>query len=353
MGIFTRRNNISIAFALPHANSWMEAHPDMPIEVKDRIVKAYEKIHDKGVLHSDVGLRHILVGDDHKAMIIDFNISRALHGNWGVDLEECEKVELEREIREVRVKLRCEGAIEDELRLIERYKELKRLEDEEVAARKQKAREDREAGRSKKRKREFLMTDDHGNQVVDTEGKYDIFSDTDDVREEDKVHGVDERTLQTEEKLYKWIVTKDVSRRMIVPGRTPDLNSLPIWDPDRKEDELTMKFLRSVMPEHYPEPSKAASPKSATPPGPTLPEPTLPPALGTPTVPTTIPRTPPPRSLWSLPRRVFRNMSRYLSFIIPLAFPWDTPSQPSESIVGPDSTDADLQERPRKKARWG
>jgi hypothetical protein len=329
IGIYRKGRATTIAFALPHANSWMEAHHGLPEEIKEKVIEAYKKIHAKGVQHGDIGLRHILIGDDHKVTIIDFNYGAALEAQKTMRLTGCEEPDLERELREVRVKLRCKGAFENELRLIERYKELKVLDDIAYEERRRAARAAREAKRSKKRK-----APSDANEVQDVEGMYGL-TDDECPRERNKVHGVDERLLQTEEGLLKWICKKEVSRRMVVPGRTPDLESLPPFDPASEEDGLALDFFRRVTGEHTPTAATAA----------VLIAPAAPTATPLQTV--LEPESITSRSFWSLPRRVLRRMNRCLSAIFPFAFPNPVSSQ----STSPQAPEEHPQERPRKRVR--
>lgn len=302
IGIFRHRDNIAVAFELPHANSWMEAHPDLPPEVKERIIDAYRKIHEKNILHGDVGLRHILIGDDHKVTIIDFNISRAVEDNWYLRLGQCEPADLERELRELRVKLRCEGAIEEELRLIQETNKLKKIEEAQRQIR-------RELRRGKKRK-----------APGDEAKRESMFESSDEEMPEGEICGVDERSLQNEDDLHRWIVTRDLPRRFVVPGQSPDLATLPPYNPNRQEDEVTLRFLKGFESEE--------KEKEKTPPTDLQASPT--PAS--------------PQTIWSLPRRVLRRVNLCLSAIIPFSFT----SPPSEQNPTPTR---ETEERPRKRAR--
>lgn len=46
----------------PHPKSWRESDQYMTTEEKDRVVEAYQKIHDRGILHDSIHPRHILIG---------------------------------------------------------------------------------------------------------------------------------------------------------------------------------------------------------------------------------------------------------------------------------------------------
>ncbi|KAF8605042.1 hypothetical protein BDV93DRAFT_71870 [Ceratobasidium sp. AG-I] len=55
----------------PSQAGWREASMLDTDEVKDKVIAAYAAIHAQGVLHNDVELRHILIGDEGTVQIID------------------------------------------------------------------------------------------------------------------------------------------------------------------------------------------------------------------------------------------------------------------------------------------
>ncbi|KZT43797.1 hypothetical protein SISSUDRAFT_1124477 [Sistotremastrum suecicum HHB10207 ss-3] len=114
IGVFVTAVAVSVAFELPHARSWFEAHPRMSPELKEKVIQAYTKVHAKGVIHNDVERRHILIGEDGRVVLIDFNLAASVHPVPEVELERCRASDLARELRKVKVKLRCPGAIERE-----------------------------------------------------------------------------------------------------------------------------------------------------------------------------------------------------------------------------------------------
>ncbi|KAH9982509.1 hypothetical protein BGW80DRAFT_28808 [Lactifluus volemus] len=77
IGVYTRPGQIDIAMDLPHPVLWMEASASMPMVLKDRVVEAFQRLHERGVVHGDVALRHILIGPDARVTLIDFQASRA------------------------------------------------------------------------------------------------------------------------------------------------------------------------------------------------------------------------------------------------------------------------------------
>ena len=59
-------SHLELNFALPHPSGWREADSYLSVEEKNNIIMAYKRIHNAGVLHGDVELRHMLIGDDKK-----------------------------------------------------------------------------------------------------------------------------------------------------------------------------------------------------------------------------------------------------------------------------------------------
>ena len=53
----------------------MEASALMPAVLEDRVVEAFIKLHERGIVHGDIVLRHILIGADARVTLIDFQAS--------------------------------------------------------------------------------------------------------------------------------------------------------------------------------------------------------------------------------------------------------------------------------------
>lgn len=87
----------------------------MPPVLKQRCVDAFEKIHERGILHGDVELHHMIIGGDGRVTIVDFQNSRALISDSSVMLLGAEAMELKLEMRRVKYKLDYEGARQKEL----------------------------------------------------------------------------------------------------------------------------------------------------------------------------------------------------------------------------------------------
>ncbi|KAJ7783477.1 hypothetical protein DFH07DRAFT_995622 [Mycena maculata] len=110
INVYSSTGAVSVAMEPPHPSFWLEASSDMPHVLKKRCVQAFEKLHEAGVYHGDVELRHMLIGADARVTLIDFQASRALVPNPAVHLAAASPDELRMEMRKVRFKLDYEGA---------------------------------------------------------------------------------------------------------------------------------------------------------------------------------------------------------------------------------------------------
>ena len=116
MGVYTGPGKIDIAMDLPHPIFWMEASASMPVVLKDRVVEAFQKLHERGIVHGDVALRHILIGADTRVTLIDFQASRADDPNEDLGLAATYPGEKELEMRRVKFLLDVENARQKEFR---------------------------------------------------------------------------------------------------------------------------------------------------------------------------------------------------------------------------------------------
>jgi hypothetical protein len=116
MGVYTRPGKIDIAMELPHPVFWMEASASMPVVLKDCVVDAFRKLHERGIVHGDVALRHILIGADARVTLIDFQASRADEPNEELDLAMTYPGEKDLEIRRVRFLLNMDNARKKEFK---------------------------------------------------------------------------------------------------------------------------------------------------------------------------------------------------------------------------------------------
>jgi hypothetical protein len=88
----------------------------MPVVLKDRVVEAYRKVHERGIVHGDVALRHILIGADARVTLIDFQASRADEPNEKLGLAMTYPGEKDLEIRRVRFLLNLDNARKKEFK---------------------------------------------------------------------------------------------------------------------------------------------------------------------------------------------------------------------------------------------
>ena len=116
MGVYTGPGKIDIAMDLPHPVFWMEASASMPVVLKDRVVEAFQRLHERGIVHGDVALRHILIGADAGVTLIDFQASRADDPNEDLGLEGTYPGEKDLEMRRVKFLLDVDHARQKEFR---------------------------------------------------------------------------------------------------------------------------------------------------------------------------------------------------------------------------------------------
>jgi hypothetical protein len=116
MGVYTRPGKVDIAMDLPHPIFWIEASASMPTVLKDRVVEAFQKLHEHGVVHGDVALRHILIGADARVTLIDFQASRADEPNEDLGLAAAYPGEKDLEMRRVKFLLNMDNARKKEFR---------------------------------------------------------------------------------------------------------------------------------------------------------------------------------------------------------------------------------------------
>lgn len=88
----------------------------MPVVLKDRVVEAFQKLHERGVVHGDVALRHILIGADARVTLIDFQASRADEPNEELGLAMTYPGEKDLEMRRVKFLLNMDNARRKEFR---------------------------------------------------------------------------------------------------------------------------------------------------------------------------------------------------------------------------------------------
>jgi hypothetical protein len=116
MGVYTSPGKIHIAMDLPHPVIWMEASASMPVVLKDRVIEAFQKLHERGVVHGAVALRHILIGADARVTVIDFKLSRADEPNEELGINRAYPGEKDLEMRRVRFLINVDNARKKELK---------------------------------------------------------------------------------------------------------------------------------------------------------------------------------------------------------------------------------------------
>ncbi|KAH8110670.1 hypothetical protein DFH11DRAFT_1801994 [Phellopilus nigrolimitatus] len=114
IGLYLVDGAISVAMELPSSSFWIEASEDMSDHLKRKCIAAFDAIHDRGVLHDDVELRHMLISKEGDVTIIDFQESRALNPIKDVNLKAATEADIRLEKRKVLFKLNFGEAREDE-----------------------------------------------------------------------------------------------------------------------------------------------------------------------------------------------------------------------------------------------
>lgn len=114
IGVYVADSAINIAMELPDNSFWFEATNDMPDDLKEQCVLAFDKIHSRGVLHNDVALRHMLIGSKGNVVIIDFQKSQVLPGDDTFGIEDCSQADIRLEKRKVKFQLDYQGAVAKE-----------------------------------------------------------------------------------------------------------------------------------------------------------------------------------------------------------------------------------------------
>ncbi|KAL5533674.1 hypothetical protein ACEPAG_134 [Sanghuangporus baumii] len=105
IGVYIVEGKISIAMELPSSNFWVEASDAMSGQLKRRCIAAFNKIHDRGVLHNDVELRHMLISPSGDVTIIDFQESRAIKPIKEIGLGRASEADIRMEKRKILFKL--------------------------------------------------------------------------------------------------------------------------------------------------------------------------------------------------------------------------------------------------------
>ncbi|KAJ8702840.1 hypothetical protein PTI98_001517 [Pleurotus ostreatus] len=110
IGVHSSATGIDVAIEPPHPSFWMEASSDMPNVLKQRCIAAIQRIHDQGVLHGDIQLRHMLIGGNAKVSIVDFDGGRAILPNEAVKVGKASAEDLDKEMKRAMALLKYGGA---------------------------------------------------------------------------------------------------------------------------------------------------------------------------------------------------------------------------------------------------
>ncbi|RPD63000.1 hypothetical protein L227DRAFT_599267 [Lentinus tigrinus ALCF2SS1-6] len=111
INVYDDLHSVSLLFAPPHPSFWRTASADMPRVLKKRVIDAYLKLHEHGVLHGSPELHNILIGADCRVSLFDFSMAGVKGGIPALGLPKClGRSDYNWELREVMYKLDWEGA---------------------------------------------------------------------------------------------------------------------------------------------------------------------------------------------------------------------------------------------------
>lgn len=107
---------------LPHHSFWIEASSDMPEVLKERVVKALERIHNEGILLNDTTLSNFLIAGDGTVLVINFDQSRSTQPTYSacvrLDLAQPEELVQEMDLLQFRLNYRGSRLTEQEGRYL-------------------------------------------------------------------------------------------------------------------------------------------------------------------------------------------------------------------------------------------
>ena len=88
--------------------------------LKQRVVEAYARLHQVGILHGAVEKKNILIGGDGRVTLVDFSMARTTRPIPEIGLRACREKELALEMRKVRFILSYGTAQDYEARLMDK-----------------------------------------------------------------------------------------------------------------------------------------------------------------------------------------------------------------------------------------
>ncbi|TFK87776.1 hypothetical protein K466DRAFT_521908 [Polyporus arcularius HHB13444] len=111
INVYDDIHSVSLLFEPPHPSFWMTASKDMPWILKKRVVDAYLKLHEHGILHGSPELHNIFIGADCRVSLFDFSKAGVRGGIPALGLANSRsRSHTNWELREVMYKLDFEGA---------------------------------------------------------------------------------------------------------------------------------------------------------------------------------------------------------------------------------------------------
>jgi len=99
---------------IPHQTFFIEASPDMPNILKERVVDAVSRIHRQGVLLGNINLRNFLICPDGRVVVTNFEYCKSSSPNKALKIDLASAADLRLEMRKLKVRLDYGTAREDE-----------------------------------------------------------------------------------------------------------------------------------------------------------------------------------------------------------------------------------------------
>jgi len=99
---------------IPHQTFFIEASPDMPNILKERVVDAVSRIHRQGVLLGNINLRNFLICPDGRVVVTNFEYCKSSSPNKALKIDLASPADLRMEMRKLKVRLDYGTAREDE-----------------------------------------------------------------------------------------------------------------------------------------------------------------------------------------------------------------------------------------------
>ncbi|KAG1749933.1 uncharacterized protein EDB91DRAFT_1110458 [Suillus paluster] len=107
----------SVFMEPPHHTFWHTAHADLSIGEKQAIIRAYEALHEHGIMHNNISAHNICIDQDMNVTLLNFERARCLNDKGMDEVPGCDQEALKQEMRQVKYLIDYMGArfIESEI----------------------------------------------------------------------------------------------------------------------------------------------------------------------------------------------------------------------------------------------